>query len=175
MRNARNSQDYDFDKVVSQVSDFLFSDRGTFIREKLVDELVNAIDVFGRNTWLNFSNSVRQQLGLTSPTQVNSTQVNSSNSQNFEHLKNIWAILQETRGFDPIVAVYLVSQLLIKKETQQMSQKVLEGLGQKLAARLIKSLLVDSDYSQNGTVNNNKGYTPEKKPGLALPSSSIKG
>ncbi|HEY9807458.1 MAG TPA: AarF/ABC1/UbiB kinase family protein, partial [Candidatus Obscuribacterales bacterium] len=37
LKNARNSQDYDLNQVMNQAVDFLFSERGAFIRNKLVD------------------------------------------------------------------------------------------------------------------------------------------
>src|ERR687886_211695 len=44
LRNARNSPDYDLDKVLTQTLDFLFSERGAFIRDQLVDEIVKGLD-----------------------------------------------------------------------------------------------------------------------------------
>jgi hypothetical protein len=51
-------------KSAEQALDFLLSDRGIFIREKLVNELVNTLDNFGRRTWFNLTVNFRQQVGL---------------------------------------------------------------------------------------------------------------
>lgn len=147
LRNAKDSPDYDIDNAIEQATDFLFSDRGAFIREKLVNELVNGIDIFGRRTWFNFSTTVREQVGLAvqeTPAELR------DNSQSAEHIRNIWKILQETPGFDPMRLVPVLTKLLAKPETQQMGQKIAEGLVQKAIARLIRNLLIDSQAPQNG-------------------------
>lgn len=153
LRNARTSQDYDFDKVLDQGLDFLFSERGAFIRERLIDEIAKAIDLFGRRTIYNLSVSVREQVGLAveaPPEQVS--------SKNLEHLRNIWDILQETPGFNPQNFLSLIPQLLTKPETQTMSRKVAERLAQKVAARLIRRVMIEADTSRNGSSNGSRTY-----------------
>jgi predicted unusual protein kinase regulating ubiquinone biosynthesis (AarF/ABC1/UbiB family) len=163
LRNARNSQDYDIEKVVNQAVDFIFSERGTFIRERLVDEIINSVDVFGRRTLFNISSSLQKQIGLETQEIPQDLQ---GNSQNIEHIKNIWEILQNTQGFDPMQLIPLIPQLLTKNETQKMGQKIAEGLAQKVAARLIRKILLDSNAS-----NNNRSVTPIKKPLMSLPDA----
>lgn len=164
LRNASNSPDYDFDKVVSQATDFVFSDRGSFIRERLVDEIVNAIDIFGRRTWFNLSSSLREQVGLAvkeTPSDLR------DNSQTVEHLKNIWQILAETPGFDQMKILQLFPQVLTLQETQEMGQKIASGLTQKIAARIIRNILLEQNLPQNGTYN-----VSGKKDQLALPPAA---
>ncbi|MBE9043277.1 AarF/ABC1/UbiB kinase family protein [Pleurocapsales cyanobacterium LEGE 10410] len=140
LRNATGSRDYDFDKVVDQALDYLYSDRGIFIRDRLADELVNAIDGIGRRTLFNISTVFRQQVGLA----VKETPVEfRENSYAMTHLKNIVSILQQTPGFDPTRLISIVAKIITKPETQKMGQKVAERLTQKMAARLIRNLLVE--------------------------------
>jgi predicted unusual protein kinase regulating ubiquinone biosynthesis (AarF/ABC1/UbiB family) len=148
LRNAKNSADYDFDRLIAQATDFLFSERGTFIRQRLVDELVNALDLFGRRTWFNFASTVREQVGLA----VQETPAEfRSDGKTLEHLQNIWQILQETPGFDPMHTISLLAQLLAKPETQVMGQQVAEKLLQKAIARLIRNLFLESGTPYNLT------------------------
>lgn len=165
LRNAKNSPDYDFDSAVDQAVDFLFSERGAFIRNKLVNELVNAIDLFGRRTWFNFSSSVREQVGLAvqeTPPELR------DNSQTAEHLKNIWNILQETRGFDAMRLIPMLTKLITKPETQQIGQKIAEGLTQKAIARLIRNLLLQEEVTQT----DNYHYSV-KRPQKTLPPAIV--
>lgn len=153
LRNARNSQDYNFNKVFNQAIDFLFSERGAFIRERLVDEIVQSVDLFGRKTLFNLSVSVREQVGLA----VQETPVElRENSQTLEHLKNIWRILQDTRGFDSMSLLPLIPQLLTKPATREMGQRIAEGLAQKVAVRLIRTLLLEDDFTGNGDRNSSE-------------------
>merc|ERR1712178_304162 len=125
------------DKVVDQAADFLFSARGEFIRERLVNEITNALDMFSRRTWFNMSSMVREQVGLAVQETPQDLQ---GNSESFEHLQNILQILQNTPGFDPMKVVPLIMKLLGKPETQQMGHKIAEGLVQKLVTRLVRNL-----------------------------------
>jgi predicted unusual protein kinase regulating ubiquinone biosynthesis (AarF/ABC1/UbiB family) len=146
MRNASNSRDYDFDKVVNQAIDFLFSERGKFIRDRLADEIVNALDNLGRRTWFNLSSSFREQVGLTvqeTPPELR------EESYTIKHLKNIVEILQKTQGFDPSSLIFLTSKIITKPETQALGQQVAERLTQKMTARLIRNLLLPDNQAFN--------------------------
>ncbi|WP_443029226.1 ABC1 kinase family protein [Spirulina sp. CS-785/01] len=166
LRNAKDSEDYDFEKAVNQAIEFLFSERGAFIREKLTDEVVKAIDVYGRQTFHNFSSSVRQRVGMEAGTPPSDLPQNTSN-ETVEHLRNIINILQETDGFDPMTILPLVPQLLSKPETQQMGQKIANGLAQRLAARLIRNMLLEAENRQNNNGNGKGRVIPA--PQLSLP------
>ena len=140
LRNATGSRDYDFDGAVDQALEYLYSDRGNFIRDRIADELVNAIDSLGRRTIFNISTAFRQQVGLA----VRETPVEyRQDSYTMTHLKNIVGILQQTPGFDPARLISIVAKIITKPETQKMGQKVAEGLAQKMAARLIRNLLIE--------------------------------
>ena len=141
LNNATDSRDYDFDNVVDQALDYLYSDRGAFIRDRLAQELVNVIDGLGRRTIYNISTAFRQQVGLA----VQETPVEyRQDSYTMTHLKNIVGILQQTPGFDPARLVSLVTKIITRPETQKIGQKVAEGLTQKMAARLIRNLLLET-------------------------------
>ncbi len=140
MRNANNSVDYDFDKIVNQALDYLFSERRTYIRDRLADEIVNTLDNLGRKTWINVSTSVRQRVGLAVQEIPAELQ---EDSYAVTHMKNILGLLQQTPGFDPTRIVSIVLKITSKPETQQLGQTVAEKFTQKMAARLIRNLLLD--------------------------------
>jgi len=140
LRNARSSPDYDFDRLLNQVTDFLFSERGQFLRDRLVVELVNGLDNMGRQTWLNLDSTIRVQLGL-----VASAPAAPAPSQTVEHLQNLWQLLQSTPGFEPMKLLPLLTQLLTHPSSQQMGQKIAEGLLQRALARLIRHWALEGD------------------------------
>ena len=59
LRNARSNQDYDFNLVLNQTLDFLSSERGAFIRDRLVEEIVKGVDALGRNALNNVTYRLR--------------------------------------------------------------------------------------------------------------------
>ncbi|MCW6035530.1 AarF/ABC1/UbiB kinase family protein [Spirulina subsalsa FACHB-351] len=169
LRNARNSQDYDFDKVLNQALDFLFSPRGEFIRERLVDEIVKAIDIYGRRTLFNFSSAVRQQVGMKAETMPSELEA-SAKADSLQHLQNILQMLNETPGFDVMRLVPLIPELITKPETQIMGQKIASGLAQKMAARLIRNLLLEAEANNNKKQEGKQGIPfPFTPPRLPLP------
>ncbi|MFM7572570.1 MAG: ABC1 kinase family protein [Snowella sp.] len=164
LRNARTSSDYDFDQILNQGTDFLFSERGQYIREKLVSELINVIDAFGRHSWFNFTLTIQEQLGIVQPQTLPKVPSKiDDNPQTLEHLKNVWQILETTPGFDPMKLVPVISQLLLNPTTHQMGKQIAEGLLQKAIARLIRTWALEL------------GQVPEPIPSLprALPEHNL--
>jgi hypothetical protein len=107
--------------VLNQTLDFLFSERGAFIRENLIDEIVKGVDTLGRRSFQNFTYSLRERVGMT----VNEAPPTVETSQSLDHIKRIWDILQETKGFDAMQLLPVIPQLLMKPETQRMGKKLL--------------------------------------------------
>ncbi|MEH1966420.1 ABC1 kinase family protein [Nostoc sp.] len=139
LRNARNSQDYDFNLVLNQGIEFLASERGAFIRDKLVDESVNGLDALGKNVLHNFTYLLRERVGLTAVNETPAATV--EQQQTLEHIKRILGILRETRGFDPAQLVPQIAQLLINSDAQRLGQQIANRFTQKAVARLIRQLL----------------------------------
>jgi predicted unusual protein kinase regulating ubiquinone biosynthesis (AarF/ABC1/UbiB family) len=165
LRNARSSQDYDVSQVLDQTVDFLFSERGAFIRENLVDEIVKSVDAFGRNTIDNFTTTIQTSLGWKNSHRPQPS-VSTEEQTSLEHLTRILGILQETQGFDPMQLVSLLPRLLAKPETQQMGQKIATQLAQRAIARFIREFVMQDDS------NNGNGHrVPAASPQLSLPAA----
>ncbi|WP_375511570.1 ABC1 kinase family protein [uncultured Nostoc sp.] len=139
LKNARNSQDYDFNLVLNQGIEFLASERGAFIRDKLVDESVNGLDALGKNLLHNFTYLLRERVGLTAVNETPAATV--EQQQTLEHIKRILGILQETRGFDPMQLAPQIAQLLVNSDVQRLGQQIANRFTQKAVARLIRQLL----------------------------------
>ncbi|HEY9652194.1 MAG TPA: AarF/ABC1/UbiB kinase family protein, partial [Coleofasciculaceae cyanobacterium] len=166
LRNAGQNSDYDLNQVLNQTLDFLFSERGTFIREQLIEEIVKAIDAYGRRTFDRVTYSLRDRLGMVDK-KTSTTTI--EDAQSAEHIKRIWEILQETPGFDPLQLVPVIPQLLMKPETQRMGQKIAGGLAQRVIARMIREALL-TETSQETPQN---GRKPAPEPKLILPPAAI--
>jgi predicted unusual protein kinase regulating ubiquinone biosynthesis (AarF/ABC1/UbiB family) len=139
LRSARNSQDYDLNLVVNQGIEFLSSERGAFIRDKLVDESVNGLDALSKNVLHNFTSLLRERVGLTAVNETPAATV--EQQQTLEHIKHILGILQETRGFDPLQLATQIAQLLVNSDVQRLGQQIANRFTQKAVARLIRQLL----------------------------------
>jgi len=166
LRNAGSSADYDLNQVLNQTLEFLFSERGAFIREQLVEEIVKAVDAYGRRTFDNVTYSLRERIGFADKkTPVTTVE----DVQSAEHIKRIWEILKQTPGFDPMQLVPVIPQLLLKPETQRMGQKIAGGLAQRVIARMIREALLKDTPQEAITNNSKKGPAPK----LILPSAAV--
>ncbi|WP_309732859.1 AarF/ABC1/UbiB kinase family protein [Chamaesiphon sp. OTE_75_metabat_556] len=158
LNNARSSDEYDLNQVIDQTLDFILSDRGTFIRDYLADEIVRGLDTFGNNTLQNVTHAIQKGIGMKVPTTPKTAQ---PTSNGLEHIQRIWGILQQTKGFDPAIVLPRIPQILMKSETQAFGQKIASGLTQRMAARLIREVLLQ-DVPAEIVVND--------RPQLALPT-----
>jgi predicted unusual protein kinase regulating ubiquinone biosynthesis (AarF/ABC1/UbiB family) len=161
LNNARSSDEYDLNQVIDQTLDFILSDRGTFIRDYLADEIVRGLDSFGTNTLQSVTHAIQKGIGMKVPTPP----VNDQPASNgLEHIQRIWGILQQTKGFDPTIVLPRIPQLLMKSQTQAFGQKIASGLTQRMAARLIREVLLQDVPAE---------IVVKERPHLALPTRTI--
>ncbi len=147
LKNARKNQDYDLNLVLNQAVDFLSSERGAFIRDRLVDEMVKSVDALGRNVLHNFTYLLREQVGITAVNETPAATI--EQQQTLEHIKRILQILQQTRGFDPAKIAPQVVQVVFNPGVQRLGQQIANQLLQKAVAKLIRELLVSEENANN--------------------------
>jgi len=180
LRNAKESPDYDLNGAIDQAVNFLFSERGDFIREYLVDEIVKGVDSFGQTTLDRIRTTVRDRLafirpdtngnGKTAPTLTPPVQTQTTRPE-FEHILRILNLLRETPGFDPRQILPVIPNLLLRPETQQMGQQIFGGLAQRAAARFIREFLLRDDPTVAPIeVRDVTPTVPSERP-LALPAA----
>ncbi|UBF26992.1 AarF/ABC1/UbiB kinase family protein [Kovacikia minuta CCNUW1] len=141
LRNARGNSDYDLSQVVDQTLDYLLSERGELIRYYLVDEIVKGIDTLATSAFNRFSDSLGEQFGLT----LNRSPISADNQKALDHIRRIWGILQDSRGFDPTKILPVVPRLVFNPQAQQMGQKIAGGLAQRAVARFIREFLLTEE------------------------------
>ncbi|MBK1990073.1 AarF/ABC1/UbiB kinase family protein [Sphaerospermopsis aphanizomenoides BCCUSP55] len=139
LKNARNNQDYDFNLVVSQGVEFLSSERGAFIRDRLVDELINGLDAMSRNALHSVTSVLRERVGITAISETPAATV--EQQQTLEYIKRIVGILRETRGFDAAKLAPQIAQVIVNPQVQNLGQKIAHRFTQKAMAKLIRQLL----------------------------------
>jgi predicted unusual protein kinase regulating ubiquinone biosynthesis (AarF/ABC1/UbiB family) len=163
LNNARESDDYDVSKILNQALEYLFSERGDFIRDRIVTELVKSLDTLSNNAFANAKAVVGEWFGV----KANQPVVSQTEQKNLEHIKRIWDILQSTPGFDGMKVLQLLPQLLVKPEVQNMGQQVVGGLAQRAVTRLIREFLL----SQEPVGIGGEGSYPKTSPQLSLPAA----
>ncbi|MBD2358065.1 AarF/ABC1/UbiB kinase family protein [Tolypothrix sp. FACHB-123] len=154
LRNARGNEDYDLNLVINQGVDFLASERGGFIRDKLVDEFVNGLNALSKNVLHNFTYLLREQVGITAINEVPAATV--EQQQTLEHIKQILTILRDTRGFDPVQLAPQMAQLILNPGVQRLGQQITNRLLQKALTKLIRDLLAADDINPSSSGNLNQ-------------------
>ncbi len=143
LKNARNSSDYDSSDALNQGLEFLASERGAFIRTKLVDELFKGVDAVSRNVMHNFTHLLRERVGVTAITETPGA--STEEQQTLEHIKNIIQILQEGGNFDTSKAIEQISKLVVNPNVQLLGQRIASQVAQKAVARVLRELLVTEE------------------------------
>lgn len=143
LRNASDSDDYDMEKVIDQTVDYLFSERGEFIRDRIADEVAKELDHLGQNVVQRVQRSVQRRLGFgdTQPALLK-TSVSTANESNLDRILRIADILRQNKGFDPTLLARQLPQVLAKPETRDMGQRIMGNLTQRAAARIIRDILI---------------------------------
>jgi hypothetical protein len=139
LQNAKGSREYDLGGSLDQAVDYLFSERGEFIRVRLADEVINSVDVVGQNLWQSLTMGLQQRLGWAVEDQ---TPIVAENQKTIEHMQRIWAIIQETEGVDQSKLLSLLPRILAKPETQRMGQSIVGGIAQRFAVRFVREVLL---------------------------------
>ncbi|MBW4467060.1 MAG: AarF/ABC1/UbiB kinase family protein [Pegethrix bostrychoides GSE-TBD4-15B] len=152
LTNARSSADYDINLVLDQTIEFLFSERGEFIREKIADEIVRGIDTAGQTAIEQTKARIAAWVGLKLDSPVSGTPAPAQPSS-LDHVGRIVSLLKDTPGFEPMQLLPLIPRILAKPETQIFGQQIVGGLAQRVAARLIRDLLLDGRYSSPTQLN----------------------
>jgi hypothetical protein len=150
LRNAKGSMEYDLSGSLDQAIDFLFSERGEFIRDRVAQELINSLDTFGQQTVDRIQQSLRRRLGMA---KVEDRAIASDSTQTLDHIQRIWGLLRETEGVDVNRILPLIPKILAKPETQQLGQQVVGGVAQKALARFIREVLLAEPPVTNTSVS----------------------
>lgn len=145
LRNAKGSEDYDMERVLNQTLDFLFSERGEFIRDRIADEVAKELDRLGVGVVKTVQKNLQERLGISQqpslPSQVGVPQVSEKES-NLDRILRIADILRQTEGFDAQLLATRLPQVLAKPETLDMGQRVVGNLAQRAAARFLRGVLL---------------------------------
>ncbi len=142
LNNAKDSDNYDLNQVLNQTLEFLFSERGKFLRDRIADELAKELDKVGYSLIQRVARALRLQAFesevLTTPIGVPAQPGTSS----WEQAVRILGILRNTKGLDASTVAAVVPQLIAKPEARDIGRRVVNGVVQRAVARLIREFLV---------------------------------
>ncbi len=141
LRNAKDSTDYDLDQVLDQTLEFLFSERGAYLRVRIADELAKEIDKMGYSLLQQIARTLRLPLGQDTVTTPATVETQPSQA-NWEHAVRILKILRDTPGFNPNTVATVIPKLIAQPEARGLGRRIVNGVVQRGIARLIREFLV---------------------------------
>lgn len=139
MKNAKNSDNYDLDKVLNQALEFLFSERGEFLRLRIAEELAKEIDKAGYGLVKQVARALRIP-GYEAATLQQARSVGTESS--WDQAVRILKILRDTPGVDAGLVANVVPKLIARSEARDIGRRVVNGVVQRAIARLIREFFV---------------------------------
>ncbi|MEM9946648.1 MAG: AarF/ABC1/UbiB kinase family protein [Cyanobacteria bacterium P01_D01_bin.36] len=145
LKNARNSNDYDLDKVLDQTLDFLFSERGEYLRVRIADELAKEIDKMGFSLLQQVTRALQLPVNYSEPTPIGVATPAQSPAQSlessWEQAIRILKILRDTPGFNPATVASVIPKIIVKPEARGLGRRVASGVAQRAIARIIREFI----------------------------------
>ncbi|MEL6777564.1 MAG: AarF/ABC1/UbiB kinase family protein [Cyanobacteria bacterium J06597_16] len=146
LKNAKNSEEYDLNKVVDQTLEYLFSERGEFLRVRIADELAKELDKAGFSLVRQIASTLRlpghERLAATQPASSAVTTA-PAGASSWEQLVRILKILRDTEGLDLGTVASVIPKLFAQPEGRAIGRRVVNGVMQRAIARLIREFLVE--------------------------------
>lgn len=150
LRNAKSNQGYDLTNTLDKVSDFLLSERGDYIRDRLTNEFVNLIEEYAvKNFPALASSQVPQNLESENGNQI---------PTRLEQVTTIWAALGQDVSMPVSEIIPLAGKILVKPEAREVGWGVLSQLVQRAIARAIRESVLRRNPESlilNNSVPNN--------------------
>ncbi|MEL6492657.1 MAG: AarF/ABC1/UbiB kinase family protein [Cyanobacteria bacterium J06621_3] len=144
LKNARNSTDYDLDKVLDQTLEFLFSERGEYLRVRIADELAKEIDKMGYSLLQQVTRALRLPFGPSDePVTLAPAARQKSVETSWEQAVRLLRILRDTPGFDPSTVATVIPKLVTQPEARGLGRRIVNGVVQRAIARIIREFLAE--------------------------------
>ena len=135
LSNAAKQTNLNLEKLLDEVINLLFSPKGGFLRNEIIESVTNQIDLIGLNLLKNVNNY------LPKPIKLN---INKDNSKiedlilYIEPFKNFLEIIQKVPGYSIDIFLTRVPRLLKEPYTKEMGLKIAKGVTEKGVVRLVK-------------------------------------
>ena len=135
LSNAAKQTNLNLEKLLDEVINLLFSPKGGFLRNEIIESVTNQIDLIGLNLLKNVNNYLPKTIKLN---------INKDNSNigdlilYIEPFKNFLEIIQKVPGYSIDIFLTRVPRLLKEPYTKEMGLKIAKGVTEKGVVRLVK-------------------------------------
>ncbi len=135
LSNAAKQTNLDLEKLLDEVINLLFSSKGGFLRNEIIEGLTNQIDLLSLKILKNINNYLPSSIKFN--TNVENNNVNDL-IMYVEPLRNFLEILQKVPGYSIDIFIKRVPRLINEPYTKEMSIKIAKKVTEKGIVRLVK-------------------------------------
>ena len=135
LSNAAKQTNLDLEKLLDEVINLLFSPKGGFLRNEIIEGLTNQIDLLGFKILKNLNNYLPNKIKLNMNTENNNL---TDLMLYLEPIRNFIEILQKVPGYSIDIFLKRVPRLLNEPYTKEMGIKIAKGVTEKSFVRLVK-------------------------------------
>ena len=134
LSNAAKQTDLDLEKLLDEVINLLFSPKGGFLRNEIIDSLTNQIDMFN---W-KFIRNVNHYLPKSLKININYQEDMNDIIFSIEPFTKFLNVLQKVPGYSNELFFKQIPRLINEPYTKEMSLKIAQRVTEKSVVRLVK-------------------------------------
>ena len=135
LSNAAKQTNLNLEKLLDEVINLLFSPKGGFLRDEIVNSMTNQIDLLG----LNFLKSINNYLPKSIKLNIDKNNNNINNLIiSIKPFKNFLEIIQKIPGYSIDIFLKRVPRLINEPYTKEMSFEIAKKVTEKSVVRLVK-------------------------------------
>ena len=135
LSNAAKQTNLDLEKLLDEVINLLFSPKGGFLRDEIINGLTSQIDLIGLKLLKSVNNYLPKSIKL------NVTKENNNINDlilSIEPFKNFLEIIQKIPGYSIDIFLKRIPRLINEPYTKEMSFKIAKKVTEKSVVRLVK-------------------------------------
>ena len=135
LANAAKQTDLDLEKLLDEVINLLFSPKGGFLRNEIIEGLTNQIDMFN----LKFMKNINYYLPKSIKFNINHQKDNMNKIIfSIEPFTKFLNVLQKVPGYSIDIFIKKIPRLINEPYTREMSIKIAKKVTEKSVVRMVK-------------------------------------
>ncbi len=135
LSNAAKQTNLDLEKLLDEVINLLFSPKGGFLRDEIINGLTSQIDLIGLKLLKSFNNYLPKSIKLNVAKENNNI---NDLILSIEPFKNFLEIIQKIPGYSIDIFLKRLPRLINEPYTKEMSFKIAKKVTEKSVVRLVK-------------------------------------
>ena len=135
LSNAAKQTNLDLEKLLDEVINLLFSPKGGFLRDEIINGLTSQIDLIGLKLLKSVNNYLPKSIKLNVAKENNNI---NDLILSIEPFKNFLEIIQKIPGYSIDIFLKRMPRLINEPYTKEMSFKIAKNVTEKSVVRLVK-------------------------------------